>query len=88
MERGADIDGFAGAFRSYDRGSTPLHKTVVADRLEMARFLLARGANSLVGDLRFNNTPYGWTNYNETSEALDHLLREHYQAAQKKATAH
>ena len=85
LDRGADINGFAGAFRSYDRGSTPLHKTVVADQLEMARFLLSRGADSLVGDVRFDNTPYGWTNYNQTSSALDDLLREYYQAAVEKA---
>ena len=87
LDRGADIDGFVGAFRTYDYGSTPLHKTVVADQFEMARFLLSRGADSLVGDLRFDNTPYGWTNYNETSAALDDLLKEHYQAAVKEATA-
>ena len=83
LDRGVDIDGFAGGFRSYDLGSTALHKTVVADQLEMARFLLRRGAGSLIGDLRFNNHPYGWVNYNETSGALDDLLQEYYEAAQQ-----
>ena len=85
LDRGADINGFAGAFRSYDLGSTPLHKTVLADQLEMARLLLERGADSLVGDVRFDNTPYGWTNYSQTSAALDDLLGAYYQAAVEQA---
>ena len=87
LDRGADIDGFAGEFHRYDHGSTPLHKTVMADQLEMAQLLLARGADSLLGDRRFDTTPYGWTNYLDTSKALDELLQEHYEAAAEKATA-
>ena len=74
LDRGADINGLAGGF-------TPLHKTVMADHLEMARLLLARGADPLVGDRRFDITPYEWSNYLDTSKALDELLREHYEAA-------
>ena len=81
LDRGADINGLAGGFNRYDRGSTPLHKTVMADQLEMARLLLARGADPLVGDRRFDITPYEWSNYLDTSKALDELLREHYEAA-------
>ena len=81
LDRGADIDGLAGGFNRYDRGSTPLHKTVMADQLEMARLLLARGADPLVGDRRFDITPYEWSNYLDTSKALDELLKEHYEAA-------
>ena len=87
LDRGADIDGFAAGFHFYDHGSAPLHKTVMANQLEMAQLLLARGANSLVGDRGYDTTPYGWTNYNRTSEALDELLREHYEAALEQADA-
>ena len=75
LDRGADIDGFAGEFHRFDHGSTPLHKTVMTNQLEMAQLLLARGANSLVGDRAYDTTPYGWTYYLETSKALDELLR-------------
>jgi hypothetical protein len=85
LDHGADIDGFAGAFHSWDHGSTPLHKTVMTDQLEMARFLLARGADLLVEDLRFDSTPLVWTDHNETSEALDDLIREHHRAALERA---
>ena len=44
LDRGVDINGLAGGFSRFDRGSTPLHKTVMANQLEMARLLLARGA--------------------------------------------
>ena len=81
LDRGADINGLAGGFSRYDRGSTPLHKTVMADQLAMARLLLARGADPLVGDRRFGITPYEWSNYLDTSKALDELLREHHEAA-------
>ena len=81
LDRGADINGLAGGFSRYDRGSTPLHKTVMADQLAMARLLLVRGANPLVGDRRFGITPYEWSNYLATSKALDELLREHHEAA-------
>ena len=81
LDRGADINGLAGGFSRYDRGSTPLHKTVMADQLAMARLLLARGANPLVGDQGYDTPPYGWTNYLDTSKALDELLREHHEAA-------
>ena len=81
LDRGADIDGFAGEFHRYDHGSTPLHKTVMADQLAMARLLLARGADPLVGDQGYDTPPYGWTNYLDTSKALDELLREHHEAA-------
>ena len=43
LDRGVDINGLASGFTRYDRGSTPLHKTVMADQLEMARLLLAWG---------------------------------------------
>ena len=85
LDRGADIDGFAGEFHRYDHGSTPLHKTAMANQLEMARLLLERGANSLLGDRAYDTTPYGWTNYLDTSKALDELLKEHYEAAVEKA---
>ncbi len=85
LDRGADINGLAGGFNRYDRGSTPLHKTVMADQLEMARLLLARGADPLVGDRRFDITPYEWSNYLNTSKALDEVLREHYEAALERA---
>ena len=85
LDRGADINGLAGGFNRYDRGSTPLHKTVMADQLEMARLLLARGADPLLGDRRFDIAPYGWSNYLNTSKALDELLQEHYEAAAEKA---
>ena len=85
LDRGADIDGFAGEFHRYDHGSTPLHKTVMADQLAMAQLLLARGANPLVGDQGYDTPPYGWTNYLDTSKALDELLRAHHEAAVEKA---
>ena len=85
LDRGADIDGFAGEFHRFDHGSTPLHKTVMTNQLKMAQLLLARGANSLVGDRAYDTTPYGWTYYLETSKALDELLKEHHEAAVEKA---
>ena len=81
LDRGADVNGLAGGFSRYDRGSTPLHKTVMADQLAIARLLLARGADPLVGDRRFGMTPYEWSNYLDTSKALDELLRAHHEAA-------
>ena len=81
LDRGADVNGYASGFHRYDRGSTPLHKTVMADQLEIAQLLLARGADPLLGDRRFDIAPYGWSNYMDTSEALDELLKEHYEAA-------
>ena len=81
LDRGADVNGLAGGFSRYDRGSTPLHKTVMADRLAIARLLLTRGADPLVGDRRFGMTPYEWSNYLDTSKALDELLRAHHEAA-------
>ena len=81
LERGADVNGYASGFSRYDRGSTPLHKTVMADQLEIAQLLLARGADPLVGDRRFDITPYEWSNYLNTSKALDELLKGHHEAA-------
>ncbi len=81
LDRGVDIDGIASGFTRYDRGSAPLHKTVMADQLEMARLLLVRGADPLVRARRFRITPYELSNYLDTSEALDELLREHTEAA-------
>ena len=87
LDRGADVNGLAGGFSRYDRGSTPLHKTVMADQLAIARLLLARGADPLVGDRRFGMTPYEWSNYLDTSKALDELLRAHHEAAGGQADA-
>ena len=81
LDRGVDVNGIASGFHRYDRGSAPLHKTVMADQLEMARLLLARGADPLVRARRFRITPYELSNYLNTSEALDELLREHTEAA-------
>ena len=85
LDHGADVNGIAGGFSRYDRGSAPLHKTVMADQLEMARLLLVRGADPLVGDRRFDLAPYEWSNYLNTSKALDELLREHHEAAVEQA---
>ena len=63
LDPGADVNSFAGQFVHYDRGSTPLHKTVMTDQLEMARLLVARGADVLLGDKRFNSHPFGWCFY-------------------------
>ena len=87
LDRGVDINGLASGFTRYDRGSAPLHKTVMADQLEMARLLLARGADPLVRARRFRITPYELSNYLDTSEALDELLREHSEAAAGQADA-
>ena len=87
LDRGVDINGIASGFSRYDRGSAPLHKTVMADQLEMARLLLARGADPLVRARRFRITPYELSNYLDTSEALDELLREHSEAAAGQADA-
>ena len=57
----------------------------MTNQLEMAQLLLARGANSLVGDRAYDTTPYGWTYYLETAKALDELLKEHHEAAVEKA---
>ena len=81
LNRGADANGYASGFSRFDRGSTPLHKTVMADQVEIAQLLLARGADPLLGDRRFDVPPYGWANFMNTSEALEELLREHYEAA-------
>ena len=81
LDRGADANGYASGFSRFDRGSTPLHKTVMADQLAIAELLLARGADPLLGDRRFDVPPYGWANFINTSEALEKLLREHYEAA-------
>ena len=53
----------------------------------MARLLLARGADPLVGDRRYDITPYEWSNYLNPSKALDELLREHHEAASEQADA-
>ena len=87
LDRGADVNGLASGFSRYDRGSTPLHKTVMADQLAIARLLLARGADPLAGDRRFGMTPYEWSNYLDTSKALDELLRAHHEAAGGQADA-
>ena len=87
LDRGVDINGLASGFTRYDRGSAPLHKTVMADQLEMARLLLARGADPLVRARRFRITPYELSNYLDTSEALDELLREYSEAAAGQADA-
>ena len=81
LDRGADANGYASGFSRFDRGSTPLHKTVMAGQLEIAQLLLARGADPLLGDRRFDVPPHGWANFMNTSEALEELLREHYEAA-------
>ncbi|MDE2743458.1 MAG: PQQ-binding-like beta-propeller repeat protein [Gemmatimonadota bacterium] len=87
LDRGVDINGLASGFTRYDRGSTPLHKTVMADQLEMARLLLVRGADPLARARRFRITPYELSNYLNTSEALDELLREYSEAAAGPADA-
>ncbi len=87
LDRGVDVNGLASGFTRYDRGSAPLHKTVMADQLEMARLLLARGADPLVRARRFRITPYELSNYLDTSEALDELLREYSEAAAGQADA-
>ena len=81
LDRGADVNGYASGFSRFDRGSTPLHKTVMADQLEIAQLLLVRGADPLLGDRRFDVAPYRWSNFMNTSEALEGLLREYHEAA-------
>ena len=80
LDRGADVNGYASGF-------TPLHRTVLADQLEIAQLLLARGADPLLEDRRFDVPPYGWANFMNTSEALKELLREHHEAASGEAYA-
>ena len=81
LGHGADVNSFAGQFVHYDRGSTPLHKTVMTDQLEMARLLVARGADVLLGDKRFNSHPFGWCFYNDISSELEELLKKRYENA-------
>ena len=59
----------------------------MADQLAIAQLLLARGADPLLGDWRFDITPYGWSSYMNTSKALDELLREYHEAASEQADA-
>ena len=80
LDRGADVNGYASGF-------TPLHRTVLADQLEIAQLLLARGADPLLKDRRFDVPPYGWANFMNTSEALKELLKEHHEAASGQAYA-
>ena len=47
----------------------------------MARLLVARGADVLLGDKRFNSHPFGWCFYNDTSSELEELLKKRYENA-------
>jgi len=83
LEKGADIDAIVSHFRSYDRGTTALHKAVDAGDIPMIHFLVAQGADLLKRDLRWKETPYEWSTFQDNQEII-RLLKEYEEAAREK----
>ena len=62
LERGADINALVG-LGDWDAGTTPLHKAVDAEDVEMIHFLLSRGADQSIADVRWEYSAYEWSVY-------------------------
>ena len=62
LERGAEID-------DLDSGATALHWAAGSGRLEVARLLIARGANLAIEDKLHHTTALGWAIHNDRGRA-------------------
>lgn len=82
LEMGADPNGMAGGWWSWDTNSTALHKAVMAGKPNMMRFLVLRGADPMAIDVGWQQTPYQWSMYTDNAEvqALARELEQSHQA--------
>lgn len=58
---------------------TPLHEAVLRDDLELARMLLAAGADPSLADAQFNSPPLGWARHfgrHELAALIEHVQRQ------------
>jgi quinoprotein glucose dehydrogenase len=76
IEKGANPSGYAGHWWSWDWGSTPLHKAVDSQDVEMIRFLVEKGADPTVKDLRWKESAPQWATYYDDGEEVLTVLRE------------
>jgi len=70
LSRGAEINAIPAGF---DFAGTPLHYAALNNRREMADWLLERGADPKLRDMKVNNTPDGWAAYARHSQLAAHL---------------
>ena len=70
LERGASPSGAA------HLGLTGLHLAVIANRVDAARWLLARGADLGARDEMHNSTPLGWAEYTRKGSSVHEFLEE------------
>ena len=61
-------------FWEWDWGSTALHKAVDTEDVELIRYLLEKGADTTIGDARWDETSYDWAGYYE-NDAVREVLK-------------
>lgn len=76
VEKGANPSGYAGHWWPWDWGSTPLHKAVDSQDVEMIRFLVEKGADPTVKDLRWKESAPQWATYYDDGKEVLKLLNE------------
>ena len=76
LDRGAEINSKPPkVYWPGDRGRSALHAAVDGERPEMVRFLLARGADQMVRDNNWDDTPLDWARWGGNEEIVQ-VLRE------------
>ena len=63
-------------FWEWDWGSTALHKAVDTEDVELIRYLLEKGADTTIGDVRWGETAYDWAGYYD-NDAMREVLKLH-----------
>ena len=74
LARRANIDALVGFFWEWDWGSTALHKAVDTEDVELISYLLEKGADTTIGDARWDETSYDWAGYYE-NDAVREVLK-------------
>ena len=69
IDRGADINGEW----SLHEAATILHHVAFCGKLKVVQFLVERGADLSIRDLRYDSDALGWANYNGQQKVVGYL---------------
>ena len=82
LDHGAGIDG-TGWLGGHVKGATALHLAANSGHLELAKFLIERGADPTLRDSEYNGPPDGWAHHHNHPEVAAYLKGERERVEEK-----